>query len=185
MPFALALLTRKMNLPKPHIFIVGFMGCGKSTVGSELASLLSRPFVDLDEAIIKVVGTTIAEIVERRGEPFFRTVETQCLQQSIFDNPSVFALGGGAFTLEFNRSLIARAGISIWIDAPFELCWGRIQQDAKVRPLAPDHSQASQLYESRKPIYELADLQFPVSGEVAPENLAQQIVHQLQDFHAR
>ncbi len=161
------------------------MGCGKSTVGRELATLLTRPFVDLDQTIEGVAGTTIAEIVERRGEPFFRTVETQCLQQSIFDNPSVFALGGGAFTLEFNRSLIARAGISIWIDAPFELCWGRIQQDAKVRPLAPDHSKASQLYESRKPVYELADLQLSVSDEVAPESLAQQITDQLQAFNSK
>jgi shikimate kinase len=168
-----------MNLLKPHIFLVGFMGCGKSTAGRAVATILHRPFVDLDQNIEQVVGTSIAEIIERRGEPFFRTVETQCLQQSIFDNPSIIALGGGAFTLEFNRQIISRAGVSIWIDSPFELCWQRIQQEPKIRPLAPDLATASERYEARKPVYQLAELKISVSRNETPEHLAQLIINQL------
>ena len=161
------------------------MGCGKSTAGRTVATLLNRPFVDLDQAIEQVVGTSIAEIIERRGEPFFRTVETQCLQQSIFDNPSIIALGGGAFTLEFNRQIISRAGVTIWIDSPFELCWQRIQQEPKIRPLAPDLATASERYEIRKSIYQLADLKISVTDNDTPEHLAQSIIHQLRDRDSR
>ncbi len=157
------------------------MGCGKSTVGRAVATLLHRPFVDLDQAIEQVVGTSIAEIIGLRGEPFFRTVETQCLQQSIFDNPSIIALGGGAFTLEFNRQIISRAGTSIWFDAPFELCWERIQQEPKIRPLAPDLATASERYELRKSVYQLAELKISVTDHETPEQLAQLIINQLQD----
>ena len=156
------------------------MGCGKSSVGKEISTILKRPFVDLDHAIEQVVGTSIAEIIELRGEPFFRTVETQCLQQSIFDNPSIIALGGGAFTLEFNRTIIARAGVSAWINTPFEICWQRIQQDEKIRPLAPDHATASERYESRKSNYQIADLHISVADHDPPEHLAQLVIEQLQ-----
>ncbi len=168
-----------MLVLKPHFFIVGFMGCGKSTVGKLIASELKRPFIDLDDNIEQIVGTTIAEIIQLRGEPFFRTVETQCLQQSIYNNPAIIALGGGAFTIEFNRTLITRAGVSVWINAPFELCWERIQKDEKIRPLAPDYNQALKRYDSRTSIYELADVHISAAAADAPENLAQQIIVQL------
>ena len=161
------------------------MGCGKSTAGRAVATLLHRPFVDLDQAIEQVAGTSIAEIIGLRGEPFFRTVETQCLQQSIFDNPSIIALGGGAFTLEFNRQIISRAGTSIWIDAPFELCWQRIQEEPKIRPLAPDLATASERYELRKSVYQLAELKISVTDNETPEHLAQLIINQLQDRDTR
>ncbi len=156
------------------------MGCGKSTAGPAVATLFKRPFIDLDQAIEQVAGTTIAEIIALRGEPFFRTVETQCLQQSIFDTPSIIALGGGAFTLEFNRQIITRAGVSIWLDPPFELCWQRIQQETKIRPLAPDFETARQRYQDRKSIYQLADLQISVTAADTPEHLAQVIIDRLQ-----
>ena len=155
------------------------MGCGKSSVGKEISTILKRPFVDLDHAIEQVVGTSIAEIIELRGEPFFRTVETQCLQQSIFDNPSIIALGGGAFTLEFNRTIIDRAGVSVWINTPFEICWQRIRQDEKIRPLAPDYATASERYESRKSSYQIADLHIAVTDQDSPEVLAQLVIDQL------
>jgi shikimate kinase len=168
-----------MLVLKPHIFLVGFMGCGKSTAGKLIASALKRPFIDLDHNIEQIVGTSIAEIVRLRGEPFFRTVETQCLQQSIYNNPAIIALGGGAFTIEFNRTLIARAGVSVWMNAPFDLCWGRIQQDEKIRPLATDYDRALQRYDGRISIYELADVHISASAEDSPEHLSQQIIEQL------
>jgi len=112
------------------IAITGFMAAGKTTVARELGRHLNYPVLDLDDLIIERERCSIRELIEQLGEPEFRNVETDVLRQFFVDNSSaVIALGGGAWTIERNRELIADHGaISVWIDAPFEVCWSRIEE---------------------------------------------------------
>ena len=162
-----------------NLFLLGFMASGKTTVGRALAAQLNAPFIDLDEEIIKRAGKPIAEIVRQEGEPYFRQLETECLQQAAQGKAVVIALGGGAFTQAVNRELVAQTGISVWLDAPFELCWQRIQSDAVVRPLAPTRAEAYTRYQQRSPLYQQAQMRVPVTPESSPASLATQILTQL------
>jgi len=93
----------------PGIYLVGFMGCGKSTVGSALADELGWSFFDLDQEIEKAAGVSVAEIFDQRGEDEFRVLETEALKKRVLNvrtgRPQVIALGGGAFTVEENIAL--------------------------------------------------------------------------------
>jgi shikimate kinase len=164
---------------KSQIFLVGFMASGKSTVGRALAERLGVPFVDLDEAIEAAAGGTIAELIRDQGEVYFRQLETECLRQAAAHATAVMALGGGAFTAAANRALIAQAGISVWLDAPFALCWERIQRDAVVRPLAATEAEARARYEQRIPIYEQAQLHVQVTADSSAATLAAEILRRL------
>jgi shikimate kinase len=164
---------------KSQIFIIGFMASGKSTVGRILAAQLQTRFIDLDEEIIKSAGQPIASLIQQEGEPYFRQLETECLRQTAAGDPAVIALGGGAFTQAVNREFIAQAGISVWLNAPFALCWQRIQNDAVVRPLAATEAEARARYQQRIPLYQQAQIQVQVTASASPASLAAAILEQL------
>lgn len=166
------------HLPS-SIFLLGFMASGKSTIGRALATHLNMPFIDLDEEIVKYAGQTIGEIVRQAGEAHFRQLETECLQKAAQETAGVIALGGGAFTQASNRALVAQHGISVWLDAPFELCWQRIQSDAVVRPLAPTREEAFARYQQRNPLYQQAQLRIPLTAASSPVSAVAQILNQL------
>lgn len=155
------------------------MGCGKTTVGPVLAERLDRPFIDLDRLIEARNGTTIAEIIRDRGEEYFRRLETEILRDSLEDRPVVMAPGGGAILRAENRELMTRHGLTVWLDAPFELCWRRIAQDGVVRPLAPDEATARARFEERTPLYRQAERQIPIDAEMTPEEIVAKIVEAL------
>lgn len=155
------------------------MGCGKTTVGPVLAERLDRPFIDLDRLIEARNGTTIAEIIRDRGEEYFRRLETETLRDSLEDRPVIMAPGGGAILRAENRELMTRHGLTVWLDAPFELCWRRIAQDGVVRPLAPDEATARARFEERTPLYRQAERQIPIDAEMTPEEIVAKIVEAL------
>src|SRR5690348_16837440 len=99
----------------PGIYLVGFMGSGKTTVGRHLADRLGWSFFDTDAEIEKAEKTTIAEIFDHRGEPEFRRIETEVLREHVRwierGRPAVLALGGGAFAQEDNRVLLSDSGV--------------------------------------------------------------------------
>lgn len=165
-----------MSSKTRRIFLVGFMGCGKSTVGPVLADKLGLPFIDNDQVIEARIDSTIADLIAREGEPRFREIETECLRQAASSSGAVIALGGGAFTQEINRQIIAESGLSVWLDAPFELCWKRITEDAIVRPLAPNEETARARYASRLEIYKLADLHIAVDESQTAKEIAEMIL---------
>src|SRR5688500_1704666 len=121
------------------IVIVGFMGCGKTAVAKELSRLLKRPFVDLDARIQDFEGRPPAQIINDNGEQAFRAIETQTLRELLIgEKGTVIALGGGAWTIAVNREVIRSVdSVAVWLDAPFDVCWQRIEQDAASRPMAP------------------------------------------------
>lgn len=150
-----------------RIVIVGFMGCGKTTVAKALARKLNCAMIDLDSFITDREARSPAEIIELDGESSFRELETRALREALKHKTArVIALGGGAWTIEANRALIEKDNcLSVWLDAPFELCWRRITAKGKAsRPLAPDRRRARALYESRRASYQLAQLRVDVAA---------------------
>ncbi len=170
-------------LRTPHsafrtLFLVGFMASGKTTIGRALAERLNVPFIDLDEMIVAAAGCPIAELIQDKGEAYFRQLETECLRQAVAREPAVIALGGGAFTQAVNRALIAQTGVSVWLDAPFELCWERIQRDAVVRPLAANEEAARVRFEQRLPLYQQAQLHIKIQAEDSTEGIVAQMLNE-------
>ncbi len=144
----------------PGLYLVGFMGSGKSTVGRALADELGWFFVDLDEEIERQQGRTISSIFDTNGELEFRRIESDALQKIVraiqSGRPHVVALGGGAFLSEENLDLVTNHGISIWLDAPLETIERRIAAEDH-RPLARDPEKLRALFEVRRPGYARAD----------------------------
>ncbi|HBY64225.1 MAG TPA: shikimate kinase [Solibacterales bacterium] len=151
----------------PGIYLVGFMGSGKSTVGKLLARELGWPFCDVDAEIEKEQAATIASLFETRGEPEFREIEHAAIQRRVLQveqgHPCVVALGGGAFAEVKNRELLENNGVTIWLDPPFHVIKRRVE-GASHRPLARDPVHFERLYLTRRASYELADYHI-VEGE--------------------
>ena len=157
--------------------ILGFMGCGKTTVATELARRLECKFIDLDSFITESQGCSPAEIIEQDGEPAFRQIESLALTEVLKDRKArVIALGGGTWTIPANRSLIALHDcLTVWLDTPFATCWQRISHSGKtVRPLAPDHETARARYQLRRADYVLAERKISIQ----PSNSVAAIVAQ-------
>ncbi len=162
-----------------NIFLVGFMGCGKTTVGRAVATLLSCGFVDLDERIEAREKMEIARIFQERGEPYFREIETRVLSSLDLATPKVVALGGGTFTFPRNIEFVRAQGVSIFLDCPLELAKSRCEAHQH-RPLfLRDPARLTELFYARLPFYQCADLRVEVS-DFPPEETARKIVHLLE-----
>ena len=147
------------------IFLVGFMGSGKSTIGVRLAEALQAPFVDLDDDIETAAGRTIAEVFETDGEQRFRDLEHEALtRRAEAGGGVVVALGGGAFTFARNRDAIGGRGMSVWLDCPFETALRRVEGFAH-RPLARDPEKFRALFESRRGEYAKADIRIAIESD--------------------
>lgn len=154
-----------------RIFLTGFMGAGKTTVGRLLAERLSVPFVDLDPEIEARVGMSVREIFAAHGGAEFRRLEREALTATLAQPDVVVATGGGTVTFEANARLIAQSGLTVFLNPAFATIVGRIGGRGKAdRPLFQDDAQALALYRERLPAYRRADLTFDVApGEDAGE----------------
>jgi len=154
----------------PGIYLVGFMGSGKSTVGRSLAHRLGWSFFDIDAEIERAEGVPVAEIFSARGEPEFRRIEEETVGQHVRwverGRPAVVALGGGAFAIPAIRQLVRDHGVTVWLDCPFETVARRVALDPS-RPLARDPEQFQELYLARREFYSLADVHMPVAEDDA------------------
>jgi shikimate kinase len=160
-----------------QIVIIGFMGSGKSTVARELARELNCEPIDLDEWITKRGKRAPKEIIEQEGEQKFRDIETQVLREVLSEGrTTVIAVGGGAFTIAANRELIAGYGaFTVWLDAPFDLCWERIEEAGADRPLARSREMAQKLYADRRHVYELASARVAVAANESVVDTARKV----------
>jgi shikimate kinase len=164
--------------PSPSlVFLVGFMGSGKTTVGRALATLVGWHFVDLDQVIEAREGRSIREIFETRGEAEFRRIEHEALAVCGEMNETVIALGGGAFIAEANRTLVGARGLSVWLDCPLDLCLDRLGNDP-TRPLLRGREEMRELLSRRRPFYQQAHLAIQ-TGDRPPEDLAAEIYTRL------
>ena len=142
------------------VALVGLMGAGKSTVGRRLAERLGRPFFDSDHEIEKAAGLAVSDIFALHGEAEFRRGEHQVLKRLLNGPPHVLATGGGAYLDPQTRQLMRDKAITIWLNADLETLWKRVSR-RNHRPLLrrPDAKEVlSNLFDQRRPIYELADL---------------------------
>jgi shikimate kinase len=153
---------------RDRVFLVGFMGSGKSTVGPLLAERLGWPFLDLDSLIEASFEGPVHQIFEKRGEPFFRRMETDALRNLDQWKHCVVALGGGAFVQAGNRFLIRELGLSVFLNLPMELVLERCPLDG-TRPLLRDRTSVEKLYASRLPLYRLSD--FEVDASLPPDRI--------------
>jgi len=129
-----------MEIPQ-KIFLIGFMGCGKTTHGKKLAKLLNRSFIDLDNYIEKKEELSVDEIFKKKGEDYFREKESEYLTQVVNRYPSsVVSLGGGAACFNNNISLILKSGLVIYIEMPADSLQYRLSQSPTARPLLKDKS---------------------------------------------
>jgi shikimate kinase len=157
------------------IYLLGFMGSGKSTVGNLLAGALGWPLIDLDTVIEAGQGLSIREIFENSGEPFFRQIEHAALSEAAKAEPAVIALGGGTFAQPGNLELIrAAGGTTIWLDCPPELLRVRCE-GMEHRPLFRDEQSFTQLFNERVAYYRLADFRISTEGR-KPQEVVEQIL---------
>lgn len=151
-----------------HIFLIGPMGVGKTTIGKRLASLMERSFVDIDKEIENRTGADIQWIFDKEGEQGFRNRECNVLEEIVdtLDN-KVIATGGGIVLRSSNRDILRKKGISIYLCASLDQLYQRTLRD-KSRPLLQVENRRqviSELLEKRDPLYrEVADLVFPAEG---------------------
>lgn len=160
------------------IYLVGFMGAGKSTVARALAQRLGWSVEDLDELIETHEQRTIAEIFSTEGEAEFRKMERILLQELRPRRHVVVATGGGTFVDSASRALIASDGASVWLDVSFETVGKRLPSDG-TRPLATDRSTMHELWRVRRPVYSLAELKLSADRPVI-EDLVADIVSWLE-----
>lgn len=154
-----------------RIYLTGFMGSGKSTIGRFLARDLSWPFLDLDAEIEKHGSQSIPEIFDQRGEDEFRRLECETLTRIAAD-PAVIATGAGCFI--YNTMWMLQNGKVVYLDVPFNELAARIGADSS-RPLWRN---AERLYEERKKVYLKAHLLIDASN--SPEQVARAIREKLE-----
>jgi shikimate kinase len=119
-----------------RIFLLGFMGSGKTTLGKQLSGLMGLPFIDLDERIESAAGATIGDIFKRKGEDFFRKIEAVRLREIIAaEENMILACGGGTPCYHDNITFINASGISIWLNTPKEIMSERLIKESGHRPL--------------------------------------------------
>jgi shikimate kinase len=149
----------------PGLYIVGFMGSGKSTVARIVAEELGWHFGDLDEDIEHEQRAGITHLFTSIGEEAFREIEHDALLRRVrriqSGYPTVLALGGGAFARSENIEVVNNNGVSIWLDATLDLVRKRVGSSSH-RPLARDPQRFEALYHARREFYAKADYRIPV-----------------------
>ncbi|ADU29945.1 shikimate kinase [Evansella cellulosilytica] len=146
-----------------NIYLIGFMGAGKTTIGQLLAKEAGAPFIDLDELISEKSQLSIPDIFEQFGEDGFRRRETEALK-SCHRNGTIIATGGGIVERRENIEIMKNSGTIVFLDVPFEKIYERIQDDPN-RPITKFGRDAlKERYTKRLPLYKEANI---VISEVA------------------
>jgi len=152
------------------VFLIGFMGSGKSTAGRHLADRLGWNFLDTDKRIEEREGLSVEQIFHDQGEEKFRQMESELVAGMDGLTTTVVAAGGGLFLRAENRRRLKSLGRTIWLDIPFETCVSRVGQGAG-RPLwrPEDPLVFRAMFERRAAIYALAEHRIRVATETADE----------------
>jgi shikimate kinase len=164
------------------IFLVGFMGAGKTSVGEVLAARLGFDFIDLDQRLNEKFGASTREIFARHGEDVFRAAESDELARCTGQHDVVVATGGGAFCSEKNRQIIrASGGLSVFLDLPWDVLEARLAGDHAGRPKYADAGQAQRLFGSRLLDYRQATVSVELAGSESAEDAADLVLAALEE----
>jgi len=148
------------------IYLVGFMGAGKTTVARALGRRLGWRVEDIDDRIETRERRSVATIFAQNGEAYFRQQERQVLSDLLPQRQIVVATGGGTFAEPDNRALMLADGAVAWIDVPLTRVFERVPADGR-RPLAADRVQMEQLYARRRLAYAEAHVRIDGTDPVA------------------
>ena len=154
-------------MPNRPITLIGFMGCGKSTVGRALAISMNKLFVDMDDCITQMAGMAINDIFQVFGESGFRDYEYYVSQ--LLPNDAVVASGGGAFINDKTRALLQSNTITVWLDVPINILLTRlsIQRDTRPLLLGDDWEQKTiKLYNERKSYYQQSHFTVDANADI-------------------
>ncbi|WP_295534017.1 shikimate kinase [Synechococcus sp. UW140] len=170
-------LPLKQQLQGINIYLIGMMGCGKSSVGPELAKLLGYRFIDADSVIAAAAGCSISEIFDSQGEAGFRLLETQVLHQISQWHSLVVATGGGVVTTSANWGAL-RQGLVVWLQVDAAQLLARLQGQPGDRPMLQKpnpETELLKLLQARAAQYSQADLSI-AAGCANPAQVAAEIV---------
>jgi shikimate kinase len=164
--------------PTRRVFLIGFMGAGKTSVGRALAARLGWKFTDLDNIIEGREQKTVSAIFAERGEAEFRKAESDALADLLQDQGPrnlVVALGGGTFVQAANRAALEQAGATtIFLEASLDELRRRCQEAGNTRPLARDAATFQELFAARQTAYALARHRVDTMGK-SVEQVAEEI----------
>ena len=167
--------TRPMRSDK--IYLVGFMGAGKSSVAAALGAKLGWRVEDIDDLVERREGMAVADIFSRRGEAYFRRVERAVLAGQVPVRHAVVATGGGTYVDPANRALIDADGVSIWLDVSLSRVIERLPSDGR-RPLAADRAGMVRLFRRRQAAYRRAHVRLD-AGAASIGEIAERIIDRL------
>lgn len=168
------------ELQNLNIYLIGMMGCGKSTVGQMLASKVGYRFLDTDHLVEQVSQQSVASIFAMAGEEEFRVIESKVLSEVSAYRRLIVATGGGLVMRQENWGHL-RQGLIVWIDVPAALLWERLAQD-RSRPLlqsADPQVTLREILATRQSRYAQADLRIVVSANQSPTEVANNILEQI------
>lgn len=160
-----------MTLPS-RIYLTGFMGSGKTTLGRLLSLLLDYQFVDLDTYIEEWSGRAIPDIFAGTGERHFRSLESKALSESFSWSDTVIAVGGGAIVSEETVGRVLQNGLLVYLSAKEDSLLSRIEGSAGTRPLFTDQDSVSALLSARIPFYERAHITYCTDQESPAESIS-------------
>ncbi len=163
-----------------NVILCGFMGCGKSTVGCNIARKTGRRFIDMDRYIEQKAGMRVSEIFTAQGEDGFRELEHEACRELADMRGVIIASGGGALTFERNVAVFRGKDKIVLLDVPLRVIKNRLRNDTK-RPLLqrPDKDEAmARLYKARLPQYRAA-ADVTIKGESTPLKTAYAVIHTL------
>jgi len=168
-------------MQKQTIYLIGFMGSGKSTLGKVLARLINYSFIDLDQYIEKKEGATVAEIFSRHGEERFRELERLAIHETAQKGSTIVATGGGAPCFFDNMDFMNQQGTTVYLQISSENLTRRLVTARTHRPLLADKSEnelqafIKQRLKERTPFYQKANI-VADTETLSPEETARNIV---------
>lgn len=169
----------------PNIILVGFMGCGKTSVGRHLAALTGHRFVDTDALIVEKAGLSIPEIFRLQGEDAFRDWESSVLRDLPGVCGVVLATGGGLVLREENQRMLWEIGIPVWLDAQDDVLFSRVSRNRKRPLLATENPREvfDRLRQERQTVYEKASAFRVDSSDLTHEEVARRVLEGAMRLH--
>lgn len=177
-------MTDRPSSMRRGIVLIGLRGSGKTTVGRELARLLSCDHADTDERIAVQTGRSIADIFHEHGEEHFRCLEKQLVTELMKKTPRILSVGGGTVLDPDNVAVLRRAAQLVWLTAPPSVLWDRIRSDPRSAADRPPLTRCggraglAQLLIQREPIYRAAADLIVDTLNKTPHDVAREIIEQ-------
>ena len=166
-----------------NLFLIGFMGAGKSSVSAGLGRILGREVVEMDERIAAQEGMSIPELFAQKGEPYFRACETALLKSFSQGAPRIVSCGGGVPLREENVAAMRESGTVVLLTASPEVILERVK-DSEERPLLQGHKDVpyiAALMEQRRPRYEAAADITVDTSQMNIEEVCRQVLRQVSE----